>query len=78
MGALDGWLLNGEQFQIGNDLTVDVPCVQITQAMPASDASASDISAFETLLEEEQDGVNCAYLVEDDVYMMPKMALSNH
>ena len=30
--------------------------------------------AFETLLEDEQDGVNCAYLVEDDVYMMPKMA----
>ena len=75
MGALDGWSVEWRTVsKIGNDLTVDVPCVQITQAMPAPDASASEISAFETLLEEEQDGVNCAYLVEDDVYMMPKMA----
>ncbi|MED6338428.1 MAG: hypothetical protein VYC12_05305, partial [Candidatus Thermoplasmatota archaeon] len=75
MGSLEGWSVEWRTIKkISNDLSVDEPCVVITDPMPAADASQLEIDTFYAMVAEEQNTIRCAYLEADDIYMMPQMA----
>ncbi|DAC58186.1 MAG TPA: hypothetical protein D7I07_04120 [Candidatus Poseidoniales archaeon] len=75
MGSLEGWSVEWRTIKkISNDLSVDEPCVVITEAMPAADASQLEIDAYYALISEQQESVRCAYIEPNSVYMMPQMA----
>ncbi len=74
MGTLEGWSVEWRTIKkITNDLEVDEPCIQIDEAIPSSDASDAQIAAYYSSIEEAQESTRCAYIVPDEVYMMPKM-----
>ena len=77
MGTLTGWSVEWRTIKkISNDLEVDEPCVEISEPMPAGDASQIEIDNFYATVEEAQDSIRCAVIPSGDsfVYMMPKMA----
>ena len=75
MGSLEGWSVEWRTIKkISNDLSVDEPCVVITDAMPAEDASQLEMDAYYASISEQQESVRCAYIEPNGVYMMPQMA----
>ena len=75
MGSLEGWSVEWRTIKkISNDLSVDEPCVVITDPMPAVDASQLEVDTFYAMVAEEQNTIRCAYLEANDIYMMPQMA----
>ena len=74
-GLARGWSVEWRTIKkISNDLSVDEPCVVITDAMPAEDASQLEMDAYYASISEQQESVRCAYIEPNGVYMMPQMA----